>query len=254
MKKEKTVTYLFCTVFCVVFWLAYCFVLTLLRVRFNTIFGILLIFGCIVICRIVKNSVHKHFHKDPDEQEAAKLGMSVTNYRRYKAAHDKIQALYKKYGLHNSLVNRDIDKIITSLPNKNEWRRFEEYKFQEGVDDMRKRTESLFNGTYDKDYPKEEPSTDDWYKEPESKYSVGDTIKIPMEDESTATGSVVEVMDGGKNFIVMFDEFVSLVPTQEPIGGYTDNPMPKKWLKISLEEIEAVEKGELIGTSVHYHF
>lgn len=85
--------------------------------------------------------------KDPDVIEANKLGMLITHYRKYKKADEEIQALYKKYGTDNSQVNKEVLKIIDSLPNKNEWRRYEDYKFQQSLDNMYKEAEDLFNGS-----------------------------------------------------------------------------------------------------------
>lgn len=152
MNKEKLITYALCIICCLAIWAAIITVLVALRRNFNAIAGIIMILAWIWACRLIKKKVHSHYHKDPDTKEAAKLGMSVEHFRKCKAADKKVMAIYKQFGTDSATANKEIDKILATLPSMEEWRRYEDYKMQENVGNMQSMTESLFNGTFDKGY------------------------------------------------------------------------------------------------------
>lgn len=155
MSKEKTLTYMLCIIGCLLVWVAIITIMTLLHFKsFNVIAGIVLILAWIWVCRFIKNEVHSHYHKSQDAKEAAKLGMSVDHYHKCKEADEKVMAIYKQYGTNNPTADKEVDKILASLPSIEEWRRYENYKMQESVGNMQSMTESLFSGKFDQDYKK----------------------------------------------------------------------------------------------------
>ena len=68
--------------------------------------------------------------EDPDVKEATELGIVIWRYRKYQEAWDKIQAIYRAYGVDNQLSNKMVNEIIEKLPNLNEWRRFSQRQSQ----------------------------------------------------------------------------------------------------------------------------
>ena len=152
MNKEKFVSNALCVLACIVIWIITITILTLLHFkRFNVIAGVLMMVAWIWICRFIKKKVHNHYRKSPDEEEAAKLEIPIDHFRKIKEADEKVMAIYKQYGFDSAAANKEVDKVLATLPNLEEWRRYEDYKASQTVDKMQSMTESLFNGTFDKD-------------------------------------------------------------------------------------------------------
>ena len=150
MNKEKLITYALDFICCLLIWAVIITILVALRVNFNAIAGITMILAWIWVCRLIKKKVHSHYHKDPDTKEAAKLGMSVEHFRKCKAADKQVMEIYKQFGTDSATANKEIDKILATLPSMDEWRRYEDYKTGQTVGSMQSMTDSLFKGTFDK--------------------------------------------------------------------------------------------------------
>lgn len=151
MKKEKVITNLCCVLACLLEWAAVIAILVVLRMNFNYFAGIILCMLWLGTCRLIKKRVHRHYHKSPDEEEATKLEIPIDHFRKIKEADEKVMAIYKQYGFDSAAANKEVDKVLATLPNLEEWRRYEDYKVSQTVDKMQSMTESLFNGTFDKD-------------------------------------------------------------------------------------------------------
>lgn len=154
MKKEKLIANLCCVAACFVEWAAVITILVVLRMNFNVIAVVVLGMLWLGTCRLIKRAVHKHYRRTPEAQEAARLGMSVEHYRKVKKADAKVMSIYKQHGTNNPTADKEVDKILASLPSIEEWRRYENYKMQESVGNMQSMTESLFSGKFDQDYKK----------------------------------------------------------------------------------------------------
>lgn len=84
--------------------------------------------------------------QDPDIKEASELGIVIYRYRKYKEAWDKIQSIYRTYGIDNPVSNKMVNEIIEKLPNMNEWRRFGEKQRQKQTQRMYDMINGLKNG------------------------------------------------------------------------------------------------------------
>ena len=76
--------------------------------------------------------------KDPEVLEASDLRMTITRYRKYKEANNRIQEIYRTHGTNSAQANKEVDLIISGLPNMNEWRRFMDYQLRKQHDEMQK--------------------------------------------------------------------------------------------------------------------
>lgn len=76
--------------------------------------------------------------KDPEVLEASDLRITITRYRKYKEANKKIQEIYRTHGTNSDHANKEVDRIISGLPNMNEWRRFMDYQLRKQHDEMQK--------------------------------------------------------------------------------------------------------------------
>ena len=77
--------------------------------------------------------------KDPEVIEASDLRMTITRYRKYKEAKNRIQEIYRTHGVNSPQANEYVDRIISELPNMNEWRKFMDYQLKKKQDETRKR-------------------------------------------------------------------------------------------------------------------
>lgn len=92
-------------------------------------------------------------------------------------------------------------------------------------------------------------------KQWENKYNVGDVVRLKMEDDSGICMGIIGSIDyAQKMYHVNFEYEVSLMPKDEPEGGWVDNAWPSDHIIMSEEDIARVEKREIIGTTCHYHF
>lgn len=94
------------------------------------VYGILAVVA-VVIFLWIKES--KKAAQDPDIKEASELGIVIWRYRKYQEAWDKIQAIYRTYGIDNPVSNKMANEIIENLPNMNEWRRFSQRQSQKSL-------------------------------------------------------------------------------------------------------------------------
>lgn len=74
--------------------------------------------------------------KDPDVKIANKLRIPIIRYRKYKEWYDEHQRLMRKYGTDSKEANEYFDNFIQHIQNKNEWRKYQDYRYQEIIDDM----------------------------------------------------------------------------------------------------------------------
>lgn len=91
------------------------------------VYGIIAVVIFIIIMWVKES---KKAAEDPDVKEASELGIVIWRYRKYQDAWDKIQAIYRTYGVDNQLSNKMVNEIIEKLPNLNEWRRFSQRQSQ----------------------------------------------------------------------------------------------------------------------------
>lgn len=71
--------------------------------------------------------------KDPDVIEASELMIPIWRYKKYKDAWDKIQEIYKEFGVDSQISNNMANEIISKLPNLNEWRRYSDKQFKKSM-------------------------------------------------------------------------------------------------------------------------
>lgn len=86
------------------------------------------------------------------------------------------------------------------------------------------------------------------------KFGIGDKISLKMEEGGTCIG-VITALDSQRNlYIVTFEDEVSLMPAEEPVGGWGDNGYPQKTHKLTENEYMLIANRKIIGTTLHYHF
>lgn len=86
------------------------------------------------------------------------------------------------------------------------------------------------------------------------RFNIGNTISVTMEDGYLTEGQITAIDKLQRLYIVSFKEPISLMPSEEPEGGWVDNAFPEETLRLTEEEVLKVLKKELIGTNLHYHF
>jgi hypothetical protein len=92
-------------------------------------------------------------------------------------------------------------------------------------------------------------------KEPwRSKFTTGSRLLVMMEDDSFVNGIITDIDTRRHLYIVTFEEPVSLMPAEEPNGGWSDNAYPSTVLELTDEDLDLILGRKLIGTNVHYHF
>lgn len=74
--------------------------------------------------------------KDPDVIVANKLKIPILRYRKYKEWYDEHQRLMGQYGVESKEANEYFDSFIQQVKYKNEWRRYQDYRYQENIDEM----------------------------------------------------------------------------------------------------------------------
>jgi len=74
--------------------------------------------------------LHLKATKATDVIAANKLGMSILHYNKYKVIQERLKELYNK----GITEGDEINKLMKQIPNMNEWRRFNEYHYQQEKD------------------------------------------------------------------------------------------------------------------------
>lgn len=74
--------------------------------------------------------------KDPDVRVANKLKIPILRYKKYKKWYDEHQRLMGQYGTESKEANEYFDSFIQHVKYKNEWRRYQDYRYQEIIDEM----------------------------------------------------------------------------------------------------------------------
>lgn len=69
--------------------------------------------------------------KDPEVKAASELRMSVAKYRQYKVWYDEHQRLMRVYGTDSKEADRYFGSFFNKISNKNEWRRYQEFRYQD---------------------------------------------------------------------------------------------------------------------------
>lgn len=85
-------------------------------------------------------------------------------------------------------------------------------------------------------------------------FGIGDKISLKMEEGGTCIGEITALDNLHRKYVVTFEDDISLMPAEEPEGGWIDNSYPQKTLKLSENEFMLIANRKLIGTTIHYHF
>ena len=97
---------------------------------FSGIFSLLAYFLLYFVSNYIKA------FKDPDVRAASSLVMSVNRYRWYRQHYDEWQEAMTKYGTDSKEANKVFDEFFPKIKNLNEWRRYQEYRFNETKTNM----------------------------------------------------------------------------------------------------------------------
>lgn len=93
------------------------------RCLFVGVFSVLIYFVMFVFTQWVKAM------KDPDVLVASDLRMSVKRYRVYQRIYDEYQAFMKDHGIDSPASERKFQELFKEVKNPNEWRRYQQYRF-----------------------------------------------------------------------------------------------------------------------------
>lgn len=91
----------------------------------NILFGILAVLAGVIIYWVY--SAIKAT-KDPDVQNAAKLRMSVTSYRKYQAIYNEFQDFMLEHGYDSPATEKKFSELFKQIKNPNEWRRYQAFR------------------------------------------------------------------------------------------------------------------------------
>ena len=83
--------------------------------------------------------------KDPDVQIAANLRMSINRYRHYQHLYDEYQSFMLEHGANSRASERKYREIFKQINNQNEWRRYQTYREQKALADLKERIAELKN-------------------------------------------------------------------------------------------------------------
>lgn len=190
------------------------------RCLFGGIFSMIMYYLMFVFTEWVKAM------KDPDVLAASDLRMSVKRYRVYQRIYDEYQAFMIEHGTDSPASERKFRELFKEVKNPNEWRRYQQYRY------------NLYkNGNSVRIMP----------------INVGEKLKVRMEDGGYVIGTIQH--DNQNNtFDVSFPFPVSIIPAKEPAEGWKDNYFPSELITLNRSEIDGIIKGKYVGTENHYHF
>lgn len=86
------------------------------------------------------------------------------------------------------------------------------------------------------------------------RFGIGDQFRVIMDEGSPVYGTIIDIDFKRQLYIVSFKESISLMPSEEPANGWSDNAYPSKILELSDNDLLNILSKKLIGTSIHYHF
>lgn len=93
------------------------------RCLFGGVFSVLMYFLMFTFTQWVKAM------KDPDVLAASDLRMSVKRYRVYQRIYDEYQAYMREHGADSPASERKFKELFKEVKNPNEWRRYQQYRF-----------------------------------------------------------------------------------------------------------------------------
>lgn len=73
--------------------------------------------------------------KDPDVQAAADLRMSITRFHHYQKLYDEYDEFMRMHGANSAASERKFVEIFKQIDNPNEWRRYQEYRYQKAQEE-----------------------------------------------------------------------------------------------------------------------
>jgi hypothetical protein len=79
--------------------------------------------------------------KDPDVIVASNLKMDVRRYKQYREWYDEHQRLMSVYGIDSNEEQKFFLSFFKQIKNPNEWRRYQDYRYQENRKKWEKITE-----------------------------------------------------------------------------------------------------------------
>lgn len=81
--------------------------------------------------------------KDPDVQAASSLRMSIKRYHLYKKIYDEYDEFMKVHGTNSAASEKKFAELFKQIPNPNEWRRYQEYRYRLFQEKLRQETRDI---------------------------------------------------------------------------------------------------------------
>lgn len=103
------------------------------------IVGCLVFIVIVALVSIITNIIKAT--KDPDVIVASNLKMDVRRYKQYREWYDEHQRLISAYGIDSNEEQKFFLSFFKQIKNPNEWRRYQDYRYQESRKKWEKITE-----------------------------------------------------------------------------------------------------------------